>query len=185
MRAVAWACHYNNGIVFFRWFWTQYIFRWGKYNIVNFKASKTQFLPLYNILLDCISFEDDDVQSFDPINIKIGITLTSDFSWKLHFTERAKFTCRKIGILYGCWMYFSSAQYSNCTEGWSVPVRYTAHTSGAKGGALPPPFFLTMLCLKQFALSTFSHFLSLAAMLFYSLPLASSFKDWMLVCLLF
>ena len=110
------------------------ISEWGSQNLVKFNASKTQFLPIS--LSTCnsyppIIFEDNSIEPLSSINI-LGIQISSKFSWRSHIIQIAKSASKKLGVLFRCRKFFTSAQLFKLYIGLIRPcLEYCSHIWGS------------------------------------------------------
>ena len=107
---------------------------WGKENLVVFNASKTQFLHLstrHNLPHDYpIFFNDTQLNPSSSLDI-LGISISSDFSWKNHLTSLAKTASQKLGVLNRLRGFFSPAQLLALYRGTVRPcIEYCSHVWG-------------------------------------------------------
>ena len=106
---------------------------WGRRNCVNFNASKTCFIPisLSNLPSDySISFENVEIAPLTSINI-LGLEISTNLSWRNHIESIAKSASRKLGVLFRCRNFFSSAELLQLYVGLIRPcVEYCSHVWG-------------------------------------------------------
>ena len=109
------------------------ISQWGTQNLVKFNSSKTQFLPIslsrtpHN---SRISFDGSVIPPLDSMNL-LGITVTSNLSWKPHIMGIAKAASKKLGVLFRCRTFFSSEQLLRLYKGLIRPcMEYCSHIWG-------------------------------------------------------
>merc|ERR1712002_781963 len=107
---------------------------WGAQNLVQFNASKTQFLPisLSTIPSNCIiNFENNVIPPLSCINI-LGVNITHKLSWRQHILELARSASKKLGVLFRCRAYFTSQQLLQLYVGLIRPcMEYCSHIWGA------------------------------------------------------
>ena len=106
---------------------------WGRQNLVNFNASKTNFLPisLSNRPHDFpVTFNNVEIEPLDSVNI-LGLEINSRLSWRDHIIGLAKSASKKLGILFRCHRYFSSEQLLQIYVGLVRPcMEYCSHIWG-------------------------------------------------------
>ena len=106
---------------------------WGRQNLVNFNASKTQFLPISLSTTPSdfdIIFENNVIDPLDSINI-LGINVASNLSWKHHIQGIAKSACKKLGVLFRCRDYFTSENLFHLYKSLIRPcLEYCSHVWG-------------------------------------------------------
>ena len=109
------------------------ISNWGRQNCVNFNASKTCFIPisLSNLPSDySISFENVEIAPLTSVNI-LGLEISTNLSWRNHIENIAKSASRKLGVLFKCRNFFSSAELLQLYVGLIRPcVEYCSHVWG-------------------------------------------------------
>ena len=107
---------------------------WGRENLVVFNASKTQFLHLStrHNLPDVypLAFNDTQLNPCPSLNI-LGISFSSDFSWKSHISSLAKTASMKLGVLYRLRGFLSPTQLLALYRGLIRPcMEYSSHVWG-------------------------------------------------------
>ena len=110
------------------------ISEWGRENLVNFNASKTQFLHITNRRNSPnsypITFNSCQLQPSQTINI-LGVTFSSDLTWKDHITNLAKLGSRRLGALRRLSGFFNPSQLLSVYRGLVRPcVEYNSHIWG-------------------------------------------------------
>ena len=106
---------------------------WVRRNCVNFNASKTCFIPisLSNLPSDySISFENVEIAPLTSVNI-LGLEISANLSWRNHIEGIAKSASKKLGVLFKCRSFFSSAELLQLYVGLIRPcVEYCSHVWG-------------------------------------------------------
>ena len=110
------------------------ISNWGRDNLVSFNASKTQFLHLstrHNLPEDYpLFFNDTQLKPSSSLNI-LGVSFSSDLSWKDHITTLAKTASQKLGVLNRLRRFFTPAQFLALYRGTVRPcIEYCSHVWG-------------------------------------------------------
>ena len=85
------------------------ISEWGSQNLVNFNASKTQFLAISlssSPPNNSVFFENIEIFPLHSINI-LGVQIASNLSWKEHIVQISKSASKKLGVLFRCRNVFS------------------------------------------------------------------------------
>ena len=106
---------------------------WGTDNLVNFNDLKTQFM-----LMSLSSLTDELNIMFKNTAIKptttfhlLGLTISSNLSWKPHIKQIAKSVSAKLGILFRCRPFFTSEQLLRIYKGLIRPcLEYCSHVWG-------------------------------------------------------
>merc|ERR1712002_1358977 len=106
---------------------------WGTQSLVEFNASRTQFLPisLSTIPSNCIiNFENNVIPPLSCINI-FAVNITHKLSWRQHILELARCASKKLGVLFRCRAYFSSQHLLQLYVGLIYPcMEYCSHIWG-------------------------------------------------------
>ena len=109
------------------------ISEWGRQNLVTFNASKTCFIPisLSNNPSDyLISFQGVKIEPLPSINI-LGLNICHNLSWRTHIEGMAKSASKKLGVLFRCRNFFSSAELLQLYVGLIRPcMEYCSHVWG-------------------------------------------------------
>ena len=107
---------------------------WGSNNLVRFNSAKTHLLPisLSNDPSDFdVIFEGNIVNPLHSINI-LGVEISSNLSWRSHIVQIAKSASKKLGVLFRCKNFFTSAQLLQLYTGLIRPrLEYCSHIWGA------------------------------------------------------
>ena len=85
---------------------------WGAENLVNFNDLKTQFsiISLAQRSDDLqINFKNSFIEPTTTFNL-LGLTISSNLSWKPHIQQIAKSASAKLGILFRCRPFFTCEQ---------------------------------------------------------------------------
>ena len=106
---------------------------WGRRNCVRFNASKTCFIPISLSNLPSnysINFEDVEIAPLTSINV-LGLEINSNLSWRNHIESMAKSASKKLGVLFRCRSFFSSAELLQLYVGLIRPcLEYCSHVWG-------------------------------------------------------
>merc|ERR1712121_209 len=106
---------------------------WGGRNCVRFNASKTCFIPISLSNLPSkysINFEDVEIAPLTSINV-LGLEINSNLSWRNHIESMAKSASKKLGVLFRCRSFFSSAELLQLYVGLIRPcLEYCSHVWG-------------------------------------------------------
>ena len=106
---------------------------WGTDNLVNFNDQKTQFMlmSLSNLPDDPqIVFKNTVIGPTSTMNL-LGLTVSSNLSWKPHIQQIAKSASAKLGILFRCRPYFTCEQLLRIYKGLIRPcLEYCSHVWG-------------------------------------------------------
>ena len=106
---------------------------WGGSNLVGFNSTKTQFLPITLSTIPTITsiqFQNTIIQPSNSINA-LGLTISSNLSWKPHIQTLARSASQKLGMLYRCRNYFSPEQLLRLYKGFIRPrLEYCSHIWG-------------------------------------------------------
>ena len=125
---------------------------WGADNLVNFNDQKTQFMlmSLSNLADDPqVIFKNTVIRPTKTLNL-LGLTISSNLSWKPHLQQIAKSASAKLGILFRCRPFFTCEQLLKIYKGLIRPcLEYCSHVWGDH----LLPISLTVWSLKHFASS--------------------------------
>ena len=106
---------------------------WGADNLVNFNDQKTQFqlMTLSNIEDDLfVTFKDTLIRPTKTLHL-LGLTVSSNLSWKPHIQQIAKSASAKLGILFRCRPFFTCEQLLRIYKGLIRPcLEYCSHVWG-------------------------------------------------------
>merc|ERR1712121_39298 len=106
---------------------------WGRRNCVRFNASKTCFIPISLSNLPSnysINFEDVEIAPLTSINV-LGLEINSNLSWRNPIESMAKSASKKLGVLFRCHSFFSSAELLQLYVGLIRPcLEYCSHVWG-------------------------------------------------------
>ena len=106
---------------------------WGADNLVNFNDQKTQFqlITLSNVEDDpFITFKNTIIRPTTTSHI-LGLTVSSNLSWKPHIQQIAKSASAKLGILFKCRPFFTCEQLLKIYKGLIRPcLEYCSHVWG-------------------------------------------------------
>jgi len=124
---------------------------WGRESLVNFNSSKTQLLPI-SLSTDPsdfdIIFENNVINPLCSINI-LGVEIASNLSWRNHIVQIVKSASKKLGVLFRCKNFFTSAQLLKLYIGLVRPrLEYCSHIWGGS----PYTFLLDRVESKAFRL---------------------------------
>ena len=107
-----------------------FISDWGRENLVAFNASKTQFLHITTRtdLPDIsLSFDNTQITPSSSMNI-LGVSFSSDLSWKDHIISLAKSASQKMGMLFRLRYFFTPKQLLSVYKGIVRPcMEYASH----------------------------------------------------------
>ena len=110
---------------------------WGAENLVNFNDLKTQFsiITLAQRSDDLqINFKNSVIEPTTTFHL-LGLTISSNLSWKPHIQQIAKSASAKLGILFRCRPFFTCEQLLRIYKGLIRPcLEYCSHVWG--GGLL-------------------------------------------------
>ena len=106
---------------------------WGADNLVKFNASKTHLLPISlkrSLSSYPVLFENSVISPSPSVNI-LGLTISSDLSWKDHIISLAKVASQKIGVLFRFRNYFTADQLLTVYLSFIRPgIEYCSHIWG-------------------------------------------------------
>ena len=110
------------------------ISNWGNRNLVNFNASKTQFLHFttrFNLPQSYpLSFDNTEISPSSSLNI-LGLTFCQNLSWKDHIMSLAKSASKRLGVLSRLRSFFSPTQLLTLYRGLVRPcMEYSSHVWG-------------------------------------------------------
>ena len=106
---------------------------WGADNLVNFNDLKTQF-TIISLAKNSdnlqINFKDSVIGPTTAFHL-LGLTITSNLSWKPHIQQIAKSASAKLGILFRCRPFFTCEQLLRIYKGLIRPcLEYCSHVWG-------------------------------------------------------
>ena len=113
------------------------ITEWGDSNLVKFNSSKTQctiFSLKQSNFNPHLQFSNS-ILSVDNELHMLGLSFSSDLSWKTHITQLAKSASQKLGVLYRFRNFFTSRQLFTLYVGTIRPcMEYCCHVWGRSPG---------------------------------------------------